>query len=149
MFVDRRFDLFSFSVVITILSDGRDRFDDAAGLCCKRAVVRVERFSYENVVTGIENGSEDHRKRFAAAICDEDILALQFDVKPLEIVDDCVVKDVHTAGFSIGDDFFIKSTNRIHVAGRCLDIRLSDVQMIDFFPFCFRFKSKFVETADG
>ena len=136
--------------VITILCFGCERNEHAAYFVAECVVICVERLSDQSFVSRIENGCEREDESLGASIGDNDVLALILHVEvSLHVVDHCVAQFIDALGLSVCDDLLVKISYCFHEARRSLDIRLADVETIDFFAvFSLGFKSEYVESSD-
>ena len=110
-----------------------------AGDFGKGIVVGIERFKYQDFIAGIAEGQGCQLQRFTAAGGNINIFLAVFHA-PFPVVFLDLVNKVHIPlGRTIGHRLFIEAADGFHELGRRFNIRLSDVQMINFLPRLLRF----------
>ena len=133
---------------VAIFCMSRYRFYVCAGDLGKRIVVRIERFKDQDLIPRIAESESCELQSLTAAIGDVDVLRFV-------VHSPCFIVLLYLSNQlriplrrTISDHFFVKAADGIHKLRRRLDIRLSDIQMIDFLPCLLCFESIGAQSAD-
>ena len=123
--------------------------DDAAGGVNEGGVVGVIRLGDDDLGVGIQNGQAGEEKCLAAAGGHQDVVVLQGHPQGAVVVPDGLNQLRPSGRGLIGQGFVRKSVHRlVKFRGRG-NVRLSDVQVINFLPGPFRLDGQRMEFAHG
>ena len=100
-------------------------------------VVCVVGFSYDNFITGVDDGQECQCQRFGTTCCNQNVVSFQIHVESLEVINDCVLQFGQTPRTSVSQYLLVKAFYCFPEYGRCFDIGLTDVQVINLNACCF------------
>ena len=108
--------------------------DDRAAGIHHRVVVGVKGLRDNNLVPVVQDAVEDDLQRLAAPGGNEDVVRLK--VHPQVVVIPLGGPDEHRHpwGFGVGQHWQSEVSDRLKVLRRRLNIRLTDIQVVDFFP---------------
>ena len=129
--VDLRLHLGSIGVVIAVMGRGGDGVDLRAAGIGHGVVVGIERLGDEDLIAVVEDAVHGDLQRLAAAVGDEDIAGLKVHVQIVVILLDRRNQLRDTGRRRIGQHRQVKMPHRLEICLGRLDVRLTDVQVID------------------
>ena len=143
------FQSFFDSVFVTFFSVCCDGFDNAVSSLDECQVVCVVRFGNQYFITRVDAGQEYQCQSFGTTGSNQNVVSFQVHVKSLEVFYDSILQFGQTPRTSVSQYFLVETFNCFPEYGRCFDIGLTDVQVVDFYAFSFSSVSNAVKFSDG
>ena len=131
VFRDKAFDALPLGIPVPFLGAGGQSPDNTARRMDKGRVIWVVRLRDDDLRVGIQNAQAGQKQRFAAAGGDEHIVRLQVHVQFPIIGPDRIDKLRGSRRGRIGQGGAVKIPDGIKIGRRGLQVRLTDVQMMD------------------
>ena len=134
--VDQRLDLLAGCEFVAFLRGAGDGPDGTAGEVHKGVVVGVEGFRNDDLIAVVQDAGQSHHQSLAARGGDLNLALLQRNADLLIVVLNRIDHHGKSGGGSICQNGIVDGTDGFHHLFRSLDIRLTDVQMVDLDPLC-------------
>ena len=132
MLIDAGLDAGTVGVEVALFDRGRDRMNLRSGQRDRGVVVGVEGLGDDDLVPVVQDRGKGHLQSFTAAGGGQNIPAFQLHTDALVIITHRINIDRQTARRRIGNDLFVKVLQSLVEGGGRFDVRLADVQMVDF-----------------
>jgi hypothetical protein len=133
----------------TLFCLGGDGNDLHVGALGKGVVVGVEGLRNEHFVSGVTHGHEGEEESLAPSVGDDDILSIKGDIESLIVGAHRISKAVVSRRSGVGDDLLGKVSDGFQKSRRGFDVRLSDVEGVDFLSLCTGFLRIGKQPPDG
>ena len=144
---DQTLDPLAVSIAIALLRAGWQRTDPSAGRMYESRIVRIIGLGNDNLCIGIENAQAGQKERLTAACCDQNIVRIQFDTQFVIVIPHSVDQKRHTGRLCVGKSAPVEAADSIIICLGSLQIRLTDIQMVDGLSVFFRLHRHRVEFA--
>ena len=131
---DFRDDLLPAGVVIAVLGGGVDGVDDRAAGVDHGVVVGIVGLGDEDLVAVLQDAVEDDLDGLAAAGGDEDLVLVEVYIQAVVVLPDGVNEHGHPGRGGVLQHRRVEIAHRLEELGRGLDVRLTDVELIDRLP---------------
>ena len=133
----------------TLFSLGGDGNNLNVGALGKGVVVGVEGLRNQHLISGVTHGHKGKEQSLAPSVGDDDILSIKGNIESLIVGAHRISKAVVSRRGRVGDDLLGKVSDGFQKSRGGFDIRLSDVEGIDFLSLCTGFLCIGEQPPDG
>ncbi|MPM83131.1 hypothetical protein SDC9_130194 [bioreactor metagenome] len=149
MLVDLRLNLLAVSIVITLFRGGGNWMDLAAGNPGERVIVWIEGLWNQDFVPVVQNALQNHLQRFAAAGGSQNVAGIQLDVQLCIVTADGLHKLGNAWRGSVRQHGLLEALYGVKKSSRRFNVRLTDIQVVDFASLVLRRHRKWVKLPHG